>query len=596
MSTAKQIFAIDATPEESGMRELLANDGHSLSEYIAELCDNSIDAKANKVSITVKATTSSKNKSIAKEIIIADNGNGIHAKNLESCFKMGRKNKLGLRHTGRYGIGLKAACLGMGRKFTLITKQEMGSYMTVVWDTEDTSRANFQLQAWESTDKEVELFKEHIKGPKGTLIKIESLDERVAGLFFDKNVRRKVDLNYALGATYADLLSEKTLTLTYNNSSIKAVDIFNKDSDDYEFLKKGNIQGMKIEMARTGVTQKDSGVFVKLGKRLLSTNPIRDIINVSQSPTIGIRALITIPSWDPQENGVVNINNQKNGLKFSPEVEEEIRKFISLETTRLITAYEQENLKKQSLQLVPQVTAEVEETNATTNVVTLSKDTTSKFKATPKSVFKSLVKEFKDNDFLTHLEGQLTSHHKVYPVAALKPVGDHMEYLMENSMVLSGETCETTGSHEIGTDLVMSVGKFKSVYVSMKSGKPEIKNIDGTKTNTIAISSFRTSAHNGLDEKISHCQYYLNKEDIIISIVETPVGSTGVRYDTYAIDPKMLNLSKLDWTSKVTDSGNTSFKGNGDFLARFEESMSGQLWFNIPQELFTYIGGFTIKF
>ena len=126
---------IDITPDISLMPKLSFT-GYSAPQAIAELVDNSIDARIEglklKVSVTIKKDS----------ITVADNGTGMNkniaAKSLVLAFSR-KKDKL-----GEFGLGLKTACLSLGDYFEIITKDlNEGSVYNICFD---------KIQ-WQNSDK-----------------------------------------------------------------------------------------------------------------------------------------------------------------------------------------------------------------------------------------------------------------------------------------------------------------------------------------------------------------------------------------------------------------------------------------------------------
>ena len=114
-----------------GMIENTKNAGFTVSACIRELIDNSIDAKATKITITLNKKN--------KEFVLADNGIGIHPDNITSAFCLHNRTQASSEKQGRFGIGGKAARINLteARKTsTCYTKQKDTNLMMVQtnWD------------------------------------------------------------------------------------------------------------------------------------------------------------------------------------------------------------------------------------------------------------------------------------------------------------------------------------------------------------------------------------------------------------------------------------------------------------------------------
>jgi len=102
----------DITPDISLMPKL-AKTGYSSPQAIAELIDNSIDARIDSKLLNI-------NIKIDKNIIsIADNGVGMNEKELVGALTLGYSKKENM--LGEFGLGLKTACNSLGDSFEIIT-------------------------------------------------------------------------------------------------------------------------------------------------------------------------------------------------------------------------------------------------------------------------------------------------------------------------------------------------------------------------------------------------------------------------------------------------------------------------------------------
>lgn len=103
--------------------------GYSFKSAIADLLDNSISAKANRIDII-------SDPGINPSLIILDNGCGMKSTELYEAMRYGSTNPLDDRKEddlGRFGLGLKAASLSQCRKLIVVSKvnNEISSYS---WD------------------------------------------------------------------------------------------------------------------------------------------------------------------------------------------------------------------------------------------------------------------------------------------------------------------------------------------------------------------------------------------------------------------------------------------------------------------------------
>jgi len=90
---------------------------------ISELVDNSIQAGATRIAISVTAKTSD-DEDRAIEVSVLDNGGGMSPITLRQALRFGGSTRFGDRHgLGRYGMGLPNASLSQARRVTVFTWQ-----------------------------------------------------------------------------------------------------------------------------------------------------------------------------------------------------------------------------------------------------------------------------------------------------------------------------------------------------------------------------------------------------------------------------------------------------------------------------------------
>jgi hypothetical protein len=86
---------------------------------ISELIDNSIDARARLIEIT----------ELGNDLIITDDGSGID--DIAKALQIGESSKGGRSQIGRYGVGMKLACIKFSSATTIKSRNR---YMSVDWD------------------------------------------------------------------------------------------------------------------------------------------------------------------------------------------------------------------------------------------------------------------------------------------------------------------------------------------------------------------------------------------------------------------------------------------------------------------------------
>ena len=155
-------------PEAKGLFQALRDMGYENTAAIADLIDNSIDANATNIRITIDEDM--------QKIFIADDGIGMSAEVLNTAIKLGgKKAHDNSSDLGKYGLGLITASLSMGRVLRVITKND-NKYNTAVLDYDAVCETNkFIADFHESTKNEIEAFDFRTQNASsGTIIIIAS--------------------------------------------------------------------------------------------------------------------------------------------------------------------------------------------------------------------------------------------------------------------------------------------------------------------------------------------------------------------------------------------------------------------------------------
>lgn len=107
----------------------LGNANYSVSEAIAELIDNSIDAREEKVSINISIDK--------KSIVINDNAEGMDKQTAIDSIVLGKSSK-GKGDLGSFGMGMKTACMSLGEEFEITTTQKgLGEEYSIKFGAEE---------------------------------------------------------------------------------------------------------------------------------------------------------------------------------------------------------------------------------------------------------------------------------------------------------------------------------------------------------------------------------------------------------------------------------------------------------------------------
>lgn len=170
---------LEARPYASSLIESMRSVGYSLESAIADLIDNSISANASSVRIEFRPYDE-------PYLAIVDNGDGMLPDELTDAMRHGSKSPFNERREGdlgRFGLGLKTASLSQCKKLTVISLKE-GVLSCRCWDLDHVALRNDWILLVPDSEEEVLALPhvtELIKGGKGTIVLLQSLDRLIAG-------------------------------------------------------------------------------------------------------------------------------------------------------------------------------------------------------------------------------------------------------------------------------------------------------------------------------------------------------------------------------------------------------------------------------
>lgn len=203
--------------------------GYSLEAAIADIIDNSIAAKADKIQLFFFPVADA-------YISILDNGSGMDDAQIDVAMQYGSKSPTDMRDAtdlGRYGLGLKTASLSQCRVLTVISKQG-NTIIGRRWDLDYViGTGRWSLLILEQDDIAQVPHIENLKEQEnGTLVIWQTLDRLLMGeVDYEKSLGRKMDdVRQHLGLVFHRyLLGEtgiKRLEISFNGVKINAADPF----------------------------------------------------------------------------------------------------------------------------------------------------------------------------------------------------------------------------------------------------------------------------------------------------------------------------------------------------------------------------------
>lgn len=213
---------VNITPHKSILPKI-GRAGYSVAQAIAELIDNSIDAKIENEKLSININI--KNNSIE----IKDNAIGMNKEELTKAFSLAhsiKKDKL-----GEFGLGLKTSCQSLGGEFNILTtKKGEKNYYLLEYDEEEW--LNNDEKTWEKYPMK-KLKKEEIN-EHGTTILIKKLKVRI------DYVAEQVKKDSA--KRFSPFIKRNEVEIKVNGSLIKAYspELVDETKKEFRINVKGN--------------------------------------------------------------------------------------------------------------------------------------------------------------------------------------------------------------------------------------------------------------------------------------------------------------------------------------------------------------------
>ncbi|MGE6489646.1 ATP-binding protein [Paenisporosarcina sp. NPDC076898] len=176
-----------ARPVINALRSL----GYNAKTAIADLIDNSIDAKASNVNLLFSYNNGD------GYIQIIDDGIGMNDLEIQVAMSIGSKDPQMSREDqelGRFGMGLKTASFSLGKRLSVLSKQD-NKIVERCWDLDYVSKTN-KWELYKQIPIEVKERMVELVGQSGTIIFIDKLDRFMrAGdnPILDNSFYKKVD-------------------------------------------------------------------------------------------------------------------------------------------------------------------------------------------------------------------------------------------------------------------------------------------------------------------------------------------------------------------------------------------------------------------
>ena len=249
------VTGYEVIPSAKRLIRSLGDMGYEFVAAVADLIDNSIEAKATTVWIDIDWGKGGKSAYVS----IADNGLGMSPRELREALRFGSERDYEDEDLGKFGLGLKTASLSQCLKFTVATRlnPNRSDIAAYCWDVEHVDATN----RWEilrvATNNLHDHIRQHLKKTTGTALIWERLDRVLGYKKPEGEVARKQlhamcrELEEHLAMVFHRFLSGeiwgKRLAIYVNGNKVQPWDPFARAEPNTKKLQSGSfrVDGMQ---------------------------------------------------------------------------------------------------------------------------------------------------------------------------------------------------------------------------------------------------------------------------------------------------------------------------------------------------------------
>jgi hypothetical protein len=245
----RNIPSEETPPKAGAMINTFRAFGYNLQTAIADIIDNSISAKAEKVWIQYEWAGEK------SWVTITDDGNGMESDELIEAMTPGSKDPKDDREEhdlGRFGLGLKTSSFSQCKALTVLTRKLNHSLIKRHWDLDYVNETGkWNLLDYLSDTK----FQESLeKFDKGTTVLWEKLDRLVGNANMHNEAARSVFLEEFekveehLSLVFHRYMERKKLTIWMNGNKLEPWDPFMKESEGGQLIARESLDNNLVNV------------------------------------------------------------------------------------------------------------------------------------------------------------------------------------------------------------------------------------------------------------------------------------------------------------------------------------------------------------
>jgi hypothetical protein len=237
---------IQLIPSAKRLIKSLRDMGYDFSQAVADIVDNSVEAKATVVAIDVEFDGDN------SWLRIADNGKGMRPEELREAMRYGAERDYEEDDLGKFGLGLKTASMSQCQCLSVASRwnPERADITAYSWDLKHIERTN----RWEilTADKEFTPLRMPLKETTGTVVLWQRLD-RILGykLPYGEMSRKRLgqmcrEIEIHLGMVFHKFLTgemrKRRLKILVNGNEVRPWDPFCRDESKTKALQQVRFQ------------------------------------------------------------------------------------------------------------------------------------------------------------------------------------------------------------------------------------------------------------------------------------------------------------------------------------------------------------------
>jgi hypothetical protein len=306
---------IELIPSARRLIRSLRDIGYEFVDAVADIVDNSVEAGATVISISLRFDGED------SYLTIADNGIGMASKEIQEALRFGSNRSYDdSDDLGRYGLGLKTASLSQCEKLTVSARrgEERARINSYCWDLAHIERTNrWEILKIESDQLKEEAFS-HLNRTTGTVVTWERLG-RLMGYKYPsgEHARRQSDLMASSLMTHLGMIFHRFLAGEVNGKRI-AIYINGEKVAPWDPYSRGEHYTLKLEQIHIPLEYNGSTYNIRLNSYIL---PPQSLYSSNKA-----HLLASGPSkWNKQQGIYIYRSNRIiqaggwNGLRTSDE-------------------------------------------------------------------------------------------------------------------------------------------------------------------------------------------------------------------------------------------------------------------------------------